>query len=155
MQAPQRVSVDLATYPDLVMILLGFRVKGLRGLAQMRRIGTGLARIKAEAPEGMLSHEGLMFGWNHIGIRQYWQDLESLERFTRSDPHKGWWADIKRLSDGAGFWHETYHAKGGFEALYLGMPQPVGLARFAPARRPVGPFMSARARIQGGVREAA
>ncbi|MBF0877774.1 hypothetical protein HKD21_13100 [Gluconobacter cerevisiae] len=57
---------------------------------------------------------------------------------------------MREMSAGAGFWHETYHARGGVEAVYIAMDQPVGLQHFAPERRPVGPFTSARSRIQGG-----
>ena len=145
-----RKSVDLSAYPDLVMIMLGFRVKGLRGLLAMSRIGPGLGQIARERPDGLLAHEGMRFGLTHFGFRQYWRDMETLERFTRSEPHAGWWREIRELSAGAGFWHETYHARGGVEALYVAMPEPVGLQRFAPERRPVGPFMTARARMQGG-----
>jgi hypothetical protein len=148
--APNRQSVDLSGYPDLVMIMLGFRLRGWRGLLAMRRIGPGLNQIARERPEGLLAHEGMMFSLSHFGFRQYWRDLDALERFTRSEPHAEWWRRIRELSSGAGFWHETYHAKGGIEALYVAMPAPVGLQCFAPERRPVGPFMSARARVQGG-----
>jgi hypothetical protein len=150
MQAPIiRQSVDLSAYPDLVMIMLGFRVKGWRGLFALRRIGMGLNAVAQDKPRGLLAHDGIMFGLTHVGIRQYWQDMETLEAFTRSEPHADWWRRIRELSAGAGFWHETYHARGGVEALYVAMPGPVGLQQFAPARQPVGPFMSARARIQG------
>ncbi len=149
--APNRQSVDLSNYPDLVMIMLGFRLRGWRGLIAMRRIGSGLNRITRERPEGLLAHEGMMFSLSHLGFRQYWRDLDALERFTRSEPHADWWRRIRELSASAGFWHETYHAKGGIEALYVAMPEPVGLQHFAPERRPVGPFMSARARVQGGL----
>ncbi|MEG3083749.1 DUF4188 domain-containing protein [Sphingomonas sp. PB2P12] len=156
MQAPiDRQSVDLAAYPDLVMIMLGFRLKGWRGLLAMRRIGPGLNAIARRQPDGLLAHESMMFSLTHLGFRQYWRDLEALERFTRSEPHADWWRRVRELSAGAGFWHETYHAKGGVEALYVAMPEPVGLQRFAPERRPVGPFMSARARVQGGNAQAA
>jgi len=152
MQAPiPRKSVDLSGYPDLVMIMLGFRVRGWRGLLALRRIGPGLRQIMRELPDGLLAHENLMFGLTHLGFRQYWRDAEALERFTRSEPHADWWRRIRELSAGAGFWHESFHAKGGVEALYVAMPGPVGLQHFAPAREPVGPFMSARARLQGGV----
>lgn len=150
MQAPiDRQSVDLSPYPDLVMIMLGFRLRGWRGLLALRKIGPGLAEIARSAPDGLLAQERMMFSFNHFGFRQYWRDLEALERFTRSDPHAGWWKDMRALSAGAGFWHETYRARGGVEALYVAMPGPVGLQHFATARTPVGPFMSARARIQG------
>jgi hypothetical protein len=150
MQAgPDRRSVDLSDYPDLVMIMLGFRLRGWRGLLAMRRIGPGLNGIAREPPDGLLAHEGMMFSLFHFGFRQYWRDLDALERFTRSEPHADWWRRIRELSAGAGFWHETYHAKGGVEALYVAMPDPVGLQLFAPERKPVGPFLSARARVQG------
>ncbi|EZP51254.1 monooxygenase family protein [Sphingomonas sp. RIT328] len=145
-----RQSVDLSAYPDLVMILLGFRVKGWRGLRALRRIGPGLHAIARNRPDGLLAHEGMMFSLTHFGFRQYWQDMDSLERFTRGGPHADWWRDVRALSAGAGFWHETYHARGGVEALYVAMPEPVGLQHFAAERRPDGPFMSARSRIQGG-----
>ena len=148
--APDRWSVDLTAYPDLVMIILGFRVREWRGLLALRRIGPGLSRIARTPPDGLLGQQQMVFGLSHLGFRQYWRDLESLERFTRSEPHADWWRRMQELSAGAGFWHETYHVRGGIEAIYVGMPGPVGLQAFAPARRPVGPFMSARARMQGG-----
>ena len=148
--APKRQSVDLSQYPDLVMIMLGFRLRGWRGLLALRRIGPGLNQMARERPEGLLGHESMMFSLFHFGFRQYWCDFDSLERFTRSEPHADWWRRIRALSAGAGFWHETYHARGGVEALYVAMPEPVGLQRFAPERQPVGPFLSARARVQGG-----
>jgi hypothetical protein len=153
--APQRRSVDLSGYPDLVMIMLGFRLRGGRGLLALRRIGPGLNRIARESPDGLLAQESMRFGLTHFGFRQYWRDLEALERFTRSEPHADWWRRIRELSAGAGFWHETYHAKGGVEALYVAMPDPVGLQRFAPERRPEGPFLSARARVQGAATRSA
>ena len=149
----ERRSVDLTDYPDLVMILLGFRLRGWRGLLALRRIGPGLSRIARERPDGLLAHEDMRYGLMHFGFRQYWSDMDALERFTRADPHAAWWRDMHALSVGAGFWHETYHARGGIEALYVAMPQPVGLQRFAPERRPEGPFMTARSRIQGGADE--
>ncbi|NPD66593.1 DUF4188 domain-containing protein [Lichenicola cladoniae] len=148
-----RRSVDLSQYPDLVMIMLGFRLRGWRGLRAMRRIGPGMAKIMRDRPDGLLAHEGMKFSLLHFGFRQYWRDLDTLERFTRSEPHAGWWRSVRELSADAGFWHETYHARGGIEALYVAMPEPVGLQLFAPERQPVGPFMSARARIQGGAVE--
>ncbi|MCQ8784136.1 monooxygenase family protein [Mangrovibrevibacter kandeliae] len=146
-----RQSVDLTAYPDLVVVILGLKVRTLRGLVSMLGIGRGLAQIQGAPPDGLLGHEQLLFGWNHLGMRQYWRDLDSLERFTRSEPHAAWWRDFLRDSGGAGFWHETYSARRGIEAVYVDMPSPVGLARFAPERRPVGPFLSARGRLRGGM----
>lgn len=88
-----------------------------------------------------------MFAWNHLGIRQCWRDAESLGRFTRDTPHAVWWRDFLRYTQGCGFWHEAYHARGGIEAIYVGMPECPGLGGFAPIRPPVGPFMSSNGRI--------
>lgn len=146
MKAVTRRSVDLSAYPNLVVVILGFRVRRLRGIGALLRIGKGLRQVDSTPPDGLLSSEQFLFALNHIGIRQYWRDLESLEAFTRSEPHSRWWRDFLRDSGGAGFWHETY-SRHGMEAVYIDMPEPVGFDRFAPERKPVGPFMSARQRM--------
>lgn len=143
---PARTSVDLTAYPDLVVVYLGYRVATWRGLKALFGIGRKLRDVQADRPDGLLAHENVLFGLNHIGMRQYWRDLESLEAFTRSDPHKGWWRQFGRDPAGAGFWHETYRRTGGMEAIYLNMP-PIGLASFAASRPPVGPFMTSRERL--------
>ncbi len=153
MQAPIRQSVDLSAYPDLVVILLGFKVRAWRGIGALIGIGPKLGAIQTDRPEGLLAHENFLFSIGHVGIRQYWRDVESLERFTRSAPHADWWRDLSKLSRGAGFWHETYARSGAMEALYVNMP-PTGLARFAPSLEPVGPLMSARSRMERTYRPA-
>ena len=148
--AMKRVSVDLSAYPDLVVIYLGIRVNRWRGLLAMFGIGPDLGEIVRHKPDGLLAHENVVYGLNHFGMRQYWCDLDSLERFTRSTPHKTWWRDFLKDGRGVGFWHETYRRNGGMEAIYLDMP-PTGLALFAPPLAPVGPFMTARARTEASV----
>lgn len=146
----ERRSVDLSGYPDLVVVILGLRVRSLRGVLSMMRIGRGLAQVEGAPPDGLLGHEQFLFSLTHVGMRQYWRDFDSLERFTRSEPHAAWWRDFLRDSGGAGFWHETYSARRGIEAVYVDMPGPVGLGRFAPERQPTGPFLTARGRLAGG-----
>ncbi|MBB6251783.1 phenylacetaldoxime dehydratase family protein [Nitrospirillum iridis] len=146
----RRASVDLSAYPDLVVIYLGFHVNSLRGVLGLLRLGRGLTRIAQDFPDGLLAHERVIYGLRHIGMRQYWRDLESLERFTRSEPHKTWWRDFLAKDGGAGFWHETYRRQGGMEAVYVNMPQPIGFGTFAAARTPTGPFVSARDRLAAG-----
>jgi hypothetical protein len=143
--SPRR-SVDLTAYPDLIVVYLGIRLRGWRGALAMLQIGSGLAAIRRDPPDGLLRDEGLLYGWGHFGMRQYWRDLESLERFTRSDPHKQWWRSFAKGGAGAGFWHETYRKQGGMEAVYIDTP-PIGFAAFAESRPPVGPFLSARERL--------
>jgi hypothetical protein len=144
----ERVSVDLAAWPDLVVIYLGMRVTRLRGIMTLLGIGREIDRSVAAKPDGLLAHEMMVYGLTHVGMRQYWRDLESLEAFTRSEPHRNWWRDFLKDNGGTGFWHETYRKAGGMEAIYLGLPKPIGLASFAPARRPIGPFMTAGDRIR-------
>jgi len=150
--AVSRATVDLSGFPDLVMVLLGFRVGSIRGLPALMRLGRGLSTIARDPPDGLLHHDQMLFGWNHVGLKHYWRDLDSLHRFTRSAPHDGWWRDFLSDRHGCGFWHEAYSARGGVEAIYVGIETPVGLGSFAPARRPEGPFLSSRDRLSADAR---
>ncbi|RZF65675.1 DUF4188 domain-containing protein [Sphingomonas populi] len=146
----KRESIDLSALPDLVVVMLGFRVRRWRGVLSILRIGRGLSAIRQNKPDGLLHDEQCFYSLTHVGIRQYWRDYESLERFTRSEPHATWWRDFLRDSGGAGFWHEAYRMSGGMEGVYVDMPAPIGFGHFAPSRDPRGPFLSARARIEAG-----
>jgi hypothetical protein len=142
----RRETVDLSSYPDLVVVYLGMRVNRLSGLRTL--IARGPRMGKDDEPEGLLAHE--QFLWSlfppHLGIRQYWRDLPALLAWTRSEPHRRWWRDFLRGSGGTGFWHETYLRRGGMEAIYDDIPQPRGLASFAPIRPARGPMFGAAAR---------
>lgn len=152
MQSPAtRRSVDLSGYPDLIVIILGLRVRRWRGVQTLMNIGSGLSSIQRNRPDGLLLHENFLFSLRHVGMRQYWRDLESLERFTRSEPHAAWWRDFLKDSGGTGFWHECYRMSGGMEAVYVDMPGPVGFGHFAPPQKPIGPFLSARERLSSSV----
>jgi hypothetical protein len=148
-----RRTVDLSAFPDLVVIYLGMRVNELRGLKTIFRFGPKIAKSAAEQPEGLLSHENILFSIvpPHGGIRQYWQDFESLERWARSLPHKEWWASFVRDTGGTGFWHELYFMRGGMEAVYLNMEEhPLGFLNFAPSEPARGAMFSARSRLKAG-----
>ena len=152
MQSPAtRQSVDLSGYPDLIVIILGLRVRRWRGVQTLMNIGSGLSSIQRNRPDGLLLHENFLFSLRHVGMRQYWRDLESLERFTRSEPHAAWWRDFLKDSGGTGFWHECYRMSGGMEAVYVDMPGPVGFGHFAPPQKPIGPVLSARERLSSSV----
>jgi hypothetical protein len=144
----RRETVDLAAYPDLIVVLLGFHIRRLRSLPALAGIGRGLAAIAREPPDGLLRDERCLYAWNHLGIRQYWRDPDSLEAFTTAEPHATWWRDFLRDPRGSGFWHEVYSARGGVEAVYVNMPRRPGLGAFAPVRQPVGPFLSGRDRLR-------
>jgi hypothetical protein len=79
-------------------------------------------------------------------MRQYWRDLESLERWTRSEPHRRWWQRFLADSGGTGFWHEAYFMRGGIDAIYDDLAAPTGLGRFAPEVPARGAMFSARRR---------
>jgi hypothetical protein len=143
-----RVTVDLAGYPDLVVIYLGMRVNSLRGLRTVARFGPRIQASVEAKPEGLLLHEGLFFSLLplHVGMRQYWRDFESLETWARSTPHQAWWQEFVRNSGGTGFWHETYFMRGGMEAIYDDVPVTLGLSGFAPRQQAKGAMFSARKR---------
>ena len=86
----QRRTVDLSAYPGLVVIYLGMRVRKLTGLRTLFAFGPRIQRSVAQKPPGLLLHENLLFSLlpPHVGMRQYWQDFESLERWARSEPHR-------------------------------------------------------------------
>jgi hypothetical protein len=145
----QRQTVNLTEFPDLVVIYLGMRVEKLRGLRKLARTGRQIQAGVAEKPEGLLLHENLLFSLvpPHLGMRQYWRDLDSLETWTRELPHKQWWQDFLRDSAGTGFWHETYFLRGGMEAIYDDVSKPIGMMSFAPVEKARGRMFSARSRL--------
>jgi hypothetical protein len=144
----ERRTVDLSAYPDLVVVYLGMRVRRARGFLRLLGIGPQIRKSWKAEPDGLLLHEDII--WSlfppHVGMRQYWRDFDSLERWTRSEPHGRWWSEFFKDSRGTGFWHETYLMRGGMEAVYDDISEPIGMARFAgvvPAR---GARFSARTR---------
>jgi hypothetical protein len=143
-----RQTVDLSAYPDLVVIYLGMRVNALTGLKTVFGFGPRIDRAVKDAPDGLLLHEPFLMSLVplHVGMRQYWRDYASLERWTRSAPHREWWKQFLRDSGGTGFWHESYFMRGGIEAIYDDVPKPVGMMVFAPVKSARGPMFSAAGR---------
>jgi len=140
-----RQTVDLAAYPELVVIYLGMRVNRLTGLKTLIGQGPQIAKSVAARPDGLLLHENFLFSMfpTHAGMRQYWRDLDSLLKWTRSEPHRIWWTKFLKDSGGTGFWHETYLRQGGMEGVYVDVPKPIGFMRFAPVVPARGPMFSA------------
>ena len=147
-----RVTVNLAAYPGLVVIYLGMRVNTLRGLATLLKFGPRIQASVDAKPDGLLLHENFFFGFfpPHLGMRQYWRDFESLESWSRTMPHQSWWQDFVRDSGGTGFWHEAYFIGGGMEAIYNDLTVPLGFSGFAMQTPARGAMFSARKRA--GVR---
>src|SRR5688572_19563275 len=93
-----RRTVDLSAYPDLVVIYLGMRVNTLTGLKTLIGFGPRIAQSVDAQPDGLLLHENFVLSLvpPHAGMRQYWRDFESLERWARSTPHRDWWRQFLR-----------------------------------------------------------
>jgi hypothetical protein len=153
MQAKAKVirqTVDLSSFPDLVVIYLGMKVRSPRGLLTVLRFGPRISSAVEEKPTGLLLHESLFFSIFplHVGMRQYWRDFDSLETWARALPHQKWWQDFVRDSGGTGFWHETYFMRGGMESIYDDVNGPVGFTHFAPVQAAEGAMFSARQRVR-------
>src|SRR5579859_1195809 len=148
MAKAERRTVDLSGYPDLVVIYLGQRVNSPKGLWTALKLGRPIAQSVAAKPDGLLLHENIMWGLfpPHLGMRQYWRDFDSLERWARSLPHQDWWKNFLRDTGSNGFWHEAYFMRGGMEAIYDTMPKPLGFSAFAPVEPARGRMFSARDR---------
>jgi hypothetical protein len=144
-----RQAPDLSGFPDLIVIYLGMRVRTLRGLGKLFQTGRQIQAGVAQRPDGLLLHENMIFSLvpPHAGMRQYWRDLDALERWTRELPHQQWWKDFLRDSAGTGFWHETYFMRGGMEAIFDDMDRPTGMMSFAPLDKARGRMFSARSRL--------
>lgn len=147
-RTPDRTTVDLSQYPDLVVIYLGMRAKSLRGVRTLMSFGPKISKSVAAKPDGLLLHENMLFSLvpPHFGMRQYWRDFDALERWARTLPHMEWWQTFLRDRGGTGFWHETYPRRGEVESIYIDMP-PVGMAKFAPLTQARGSMFSARRRL--------
>jgi hypothetical protein len=144
-----RRTVDLSQYPDLVVIVLGMRVNRITGLKTVMGMGPRIESSVKAKPEGLLEHENFMFSLfpMHVGMRQYWRDLDSLMKWTRSDPHREWWKRFLKDSGGTAFWHETYLMRGGMQAIYDDVPKPIGFMQFAPVKEARGAMFGAAHRM--------
>ena len=150
MTTVQRRTVDLSAYPDLVVIYLGMRVRTLAGIKTLFGFGPKIQNSVAQRPDGLLLHENILYSMfpPHAGMRQYWRDFDSLERWARSEPHKFWWQNFVKNSGGTGFWHEAYFIRGGMEAIYVDVNKKTGFSAFAPIQPARGALFSARRRMR-------
>lgn len=150
MESPvKRTTVDLSGYPDLIVIYLGMRANALAGIKTLIGFGPKISKSADDQPDGLLLHESLLYSLfpPHVGMRQYWRDFDSLEKWTRSEPHRIWWKQFLRNTGGTGFWHEAYFARGGMEAIYIDIDMPVGFSAFAPVVPARQAMFSARRRM--------
>jgi hypothetical protein len=143
MPKTERQTVDLSAYPDMLVIYLGMRARNLRGVRAIVRLGPAIAKSVEAKPDGLLRHDSMTYSMLplHVGMRQYWRDVESMIAWSATLPHKDWWSSFLKDSEGTTFWHETYFVRGGFEAIYDDLPagkRDFGLASFADLVPAVG-----------------
>jgi Monooxygenase af470-like len=145
-----RQTVDLSSFPDLVVIYLGMRVNAWTGVKTLLGLGPQIQDAVGMKPDGLLLHENFILSLFplHLGMRQYWRDFDTMEAWSRSEPHRVWWRDFLKSSQGTGFWHEAYFMRGGMEAVYDDMRVRTGFAQFAPVSPARGPMFSARGRAK-------
>jgi hypothetical protein len=124
----------------------------LGGIKTLVGLGPQIDKAGDARPEGLLHYENnIIFQVFplHLGMRWYWKDFQSLERWARSEPHRVWWQKFVQNSAGTGFWHETYFMRGGMEAIYNDMDiSRAGLHAFAPSVPASGAMFSARSRAR-------
>ena len=154
MIAISRQTADLSGYPDLVTVYLGMKAHSFGGFLSLVKLGPQIMKSVESKPDGLLRHEGnIVMGLfpPHLAMRQYWRDFESLEAWTRTLPHMGWWKDFLARPQGVSFWHETYCVAGGIESVFLGSKETgsrPGLLGFAPNLDARGPMFTARRRLK-------
>lgn len=150
MGKPKREAVDLSEYPDLVIIYLGMRANSWRGIPTLAKAGPQIGKVVRSNPDGLLRHEWVFYPKlsPYLGMRQYWRDFDSLERFARGGTHSEWWKKLHSDASGIAFWHETYSASGGMEAVYLNMNKPAGLQAIGAVQPARKSLFSARRRLR-------
>lgn len=144
----KRTTVDLAAYPDLVVMYLGLSLRSPRGILTILKFVQRIRASVKEKPDGLLLHEPIIFLPLTFGMRQYWRDFESLEAWAGAPPHRAWWKEYLQDAQGTGLWHETYFMHGGVEAIYDNVGSPTGLTRFAPVVPAEGSLFNARMRAR-------
>jgi len=67
-------------------------------LTTLISFGPKIRKSVEARPDGLLLHENLLLSLfpPHAGMRQYWRDFDSLERWARSLPHQLWWQQFLR-----------------------------------------------------------
>jgi hypothetical protein len=130
----ERQTADLSAFPDLVVIYLGMRVNTWTGARTLLGLGPQIKNSVGQKPDGLLLHENFIMSVIplHLGMRQYWRDIDALEAWSPSPPHRDWWRDFLRSSRGTGFWHEAYFMRGGMEAVYDDVPVRLGFGQSRP-----------------------
>ena len=124
------------TENPIVIFLIGIRINNLWGIHKWMpfvfRIFMLRKHLKNNNQTSLLNTK-TWFSWREIMLVQYWDSLESLEKFAHSklEPHLESWREYNMQigkNGSLGVWHETYFIdKKHFECIYHNMPR-TGLA---------------------------
>lgn len=144
----KRATVDLAPYPDLVVMYLGLTLRSARGILTILKFVRRIRHAVKAQPEGLLVHEVMFIPPLTFGMRQYWRDFDTLEAWAGASPHRDWWKEYLQDTKGTGLWHETYFMHGGVEAIYDNVARPTGLTKFAAIMPAEGSLFNARMRAR-------
>jgi hypothetical protein len=130
-----RTTVDLSGYPDPVVIYLGMRVHGLRGIRTLLGFGPQIRRSWQAMPDGPSFTKTLSGHWSsRMPACASTGGTSSLSSAGPApDPHQRWWKTFLRDPGATGFWHEAYSASGRIEGIYDDIRSPIGMSRFAPS----------------------
>ena len=92
---PNRITVDLSQFPDLVVIYLGMRAKTPRGLRTLLSFGPKIQASVTAAPDGPLLHEYLLYSLS-LRTSACASTGATSTRWSagRTIPHAAWWRDF-------------------------------------------------------------
>lgn len=62
----QRMTADLSSFPNLVVIYLGMKVRTLRGLGTLFNFGPKISAAVRAKPDGLLLHESVVYSFLFI-----------------------------------------------------------------------------------------
>lgn len=124
------------TEKSFVIFFIGIRVNNLWAVHKWLPFVVRLFALKVHLKnqyQASLLNTNTWFSWREIMLVQYWDSLENLEAFSRSEiePHIRIWRKYNQSigkSAHLGVWHETYLIKKeDYECVYNNMPR-VGLS---------------------------
>lgn len=114
-----------------VVFLIGMRVNHFFAFSKWipvaRAMSPMLRNLYQHPEKGFLGGETFRY-WRGVGLIQYWQSFEDLEKFAKNpqDPHLEAMRQFNQAvgADGSvGIWHETYLVEPNrYEAIYANMP---------------------------------
>ena len=154
---------SVALLPDgvteLVLLRMGLRALRWTAWGHVKRLASEVERASTRAiaeKAGLLRSERVRFEGRHLGFLQYWSGFDSLEAWSRREPHSAWWrsaVERMRSTGDIAVYHEAFVvAPEGVESIYMNCP-PTGLSAFGILKEPVGNLTTGRDRLNRRARK--